>query len=125
MFGAWVTVYHTSPPVGPSRAPSAFCPYSHLLARGSVCQAESKPPAVGRDLHRNCDLPSEVAPWSDFSPITDEDLVRLGFEPQLIDIPFVVSTAQRVERSSSGKSQLTLTEAERLIEMLDVVRPHP
>ena len=41
-------------------------------------------------------------------------------EPQLI--PFVVSTAQRAEQSSTGEPQLTSTEAEQLVEILGRVR---
>ena len=65
----------------------------------------------------------ERTPLTDFPPITDEDLARLEVEPQLI--PFVVSAAQRVEKSSSGEPQLTPTEAENLVEILDTVRPRP
>ena len=60
------------------------------------------------------------APATDYPPITKADLVKLGVEPRLI--PSVVSTAQRAERSSSGEPQLTSTEAETLIEVLDKVR---
>ncbi|KAF9789367.1 hypothetical protein BJ322DRAFT_531913 [Thelephora terrestris] len=54
-----------------------------------------------------------------FPPITDEDLARLGVDPQLI--PFAVSTAQRAEQSSNGGPQLTPTEAENFVEILDRV----
>ncbi|KAF9789361.1 kinase-like domain-containing protein [Thelephora terrestris] len=58
-------------------------------------------------------------PSHNFPPITDEDLARLEVDPQLI--PFAVSTAQRAEQSSSGEPQLTPTEAENLVEILDRV----
>ena len=60
---------------------------------------------------------------TDFPPITDEDLTKLEVELQLI--PFIVSTTQRAEQSSSGEPQLTQTEAENLVEILHRVRSHP
>ena len=75
-----------------------------------------------RHLIRDSPLRGE-SPFTDFPPITDEDLAGLEVDPQLI--PFVVSTAQRAEQSSSGEPQLTPTEAENLVEILDRVRPHP
>jgi len=54
-----------------------------------------------------------------FPPITNEDLLKLEVPPQLI--PFVVSTAQRAEQSSTGEPQLTSAEAENLVEILDRV----
>ena len=78
---------------------------------------------MSHDLrHRNRGLPAEWRRHIGFPPITDEDLARLEVEPQLI--PFVVSTAQRAEQSSSGEPQLTPTEAENLVEILDRVRPY-
>ena len=59
----------------------------------------------------------------DVLPITDEDLMKLNVDSKLI--PFVVSTAQRAEQSSSGEPQLTSTEAGHLVEILDRVRCCP
>ena len=67
-------------------------------------------------------LPAERSAFIDL-PITDEDLARLEVEPQLI--PFIVSTTQRAEQSRSGEPQLTPTEAENLVEVLDRVCTHP
>ena len=79
-------------------------------------QSKSCPP---RRLNHVPPADQEVFP-PDFPPITNEDLLKLDVEPQLI--PFVVSTAQRAEQSSSGEPQLTSTEAENLVEILDRVR---
>ena len=75
-----------------------------------------------RRLNHVSPADQEVFP-PDFPPITNEDLLKLGVEPQLI--PFVVSTAQRAEQSSSGEPQLTSTEAENLVEILYRVRLLP
>ena len=74
-------------------------------------QSESQPNRVF--------LTDEETLLPDFPPITNEDLLGLEVEPQLI--PFVVSTAQRAELSPSGEPQLTPAEAGTLVEILDRV----
>ena len=60
---------------------------------------------------------------SDSPPITTEDLVKLGIEPQRI--PLIISTTLRTEQLPSDSPPLSLAGAQNLVEVLDKVRIYP
>lgn len=96
-------------------------PHLYTLAEGFTCLPEPNPPGVG---------PTPSASWaqltrtpsSGFPPIPPKALAKLGVGPQFI--PFIVCI-MRAEQSTDGSPPLSLTDTEKLVEILNTVRPPP
>ena len=91
------------------------------LVRILVCPPEPRSLRVSSNFHRCRRNPLTRGLFSSPPPVTPEDLVKLGVDPQLI--PFIISTTLQIQKSPDDSPPLSPVEAEILIEALDKVRP--